>query len=72
MTTFTLLIFLAYASSNPDLGGSVALDNQRVEFFSKEECDVALREVRRALNEQFKRSVLVCVRRGAMLLDGKG
>lgn len=70
MTTFTLLIFLAYANSIEN-GGAVALDNQRVEFFSKEECDEALRDVRRAIGDTFKRSVLVCVKRGAAMLDGK-
>ncbi len=71
MTTWTLLIFLAYANGNPEVGGSVALDNQRVEFFSAEECTSAMATVRKALNEQFRRSVLVCVRRGAAFMESE-
>jgi hypothetical protein len=67
MTTWTLLIFLAY-SGGADMGG-VALDNQRIEFFSQDECKTALRDVRAALSDTFKRSVLVCVKRGAALLE---
>lgn len=67
MTTWTLLIFLAY-SNGPEMGG-VALDNQRVEFFSESECKIALRDVAKALNAEFKRSVLVCVKRGSALLS---
>ena len=67
MTTWTLLIFLAY-SNGPEMGG-VALDNQRVDFFSESECRIALRDVAKALDQSFKRSVLVCVKRGSSLLQ---
>lgn len=68
MTTWTLLIFLAY-SNGPDMGG-VALDNQRVEFFTRDECNEAKKIVDAAIRtEGFRRSITVCVRRGAALLD---
>lgn len=71
MTTYTLLIFLAYAGSSPEIGGGVALDNQRVEFFSAEECRDAKKAVDQAIKtEGFRRSITVCVKRGAALLQG--
>lgn len=62
MTVYTLLIFLAYTPGY-EQGGGVALDNMRVEFFSKKQCEAAKAEARKELEKEFKRVALVCVGR---------
>ena len=68
MTTWTLLIFLAYSGGT----GSVALESSRVEFFSRTECEMALTQVAKAIDKNFGRSSLVCVERNIKSLAEKG
>lgn len=64
MTTWTLLIFLVYSNGTPEQGGAVAINSQRVEFFSKAQCQVALREQRDGfVAAGFKRFTLTCLGR---------
>lgn len=61
MTTWTLLVFLAYSGGDM---GSVALDNSRVDFFSKAQCEAAKKAVDASFKEErFHRYSLVCVNR---------
>lgn len=67
MTTWMLIIFLAYSNGE---GGSVALQSEKVDFFSAEECRDAKRDVETAIRtEGFRRSFAVCLRRGTSLLE---
>jgi hypothetical protein len=60
MTTFALLIWVAYAGL--DTGG-VALDHSRFEFFTMQQCQEARTVTKTALEKEFKRVVAVCVSR---------
>lgn len=67
MTTWMLIIFLAYSNGE---GGSVALQSEKVDFFSAQECAEAKREIDNAIKaEGFRRSFAVCVKRGVALLE---
>jgi len=65
-----LIIFLAYSNGSAEEGGSVALQSEKVDFFSVEECRQAKREIDNAIKGGgFRRSVTVCVARGVSLLE---
>lgn len=71
MKTWMLIIFLAYANGSAgEGGGSVALQSEKVDFFSPEECLAAREAVIKAIKASgFNRSVAVCVARGVSLLE---
>jgi hypothetical protein len=70
MTTWMLIIFLAYSNGAADVGGSVALQSEKIDFFSAQECRAAKDEVEKAIRaEGFRRSIAVCVKRGVSLLE---
>lgn len=70
MTTWMLIIFLAYSNGSAEGGGSVALQSEKVDFFSAQECAEAKREIDNAIKaEGFRRSFAVCVKRGVALLE---
>lgn len=71
MKTWMLIIFLAYSNGSAgEGGGSVALQSEKVDFFSPEECLAARETVIRAIKASgFNRSVAVCVARGVSLLE---
>lgn len=71
MKTWMLIIFLAYSNgSASEGGGSVALQSEKVDFFSPEECAAAKDAIVKAVKASgFNRSVAVCVARGVSLLE---
>jgi hypothetical protein len=71
MKTWMLIIFLAYSNGGPgEGGGSVALQSEKVDFFSPEECLAAQAAITRAIRASgFNRSVAICVARGVSLLE---
>jgi hypothetical protein len=71
MNTWMLIIFLAYSNGVAgEGGGSVALQSEKVDFFSADECRDAKREIELAIKaEGFRRGFAVCVKRGAALLE---
>lgn len=70
MKTWMLIIFLAYSNGSAEEGGSVALQSEKVDFFSQEECRQAKRDIDNAIKGGgFRRSVTTCVARGVSLLE---
>jgi hypothetical protein len=71
MNTWMLIIFLAYSNGVAgEGGGSVALQSEKVDFFSAEECAAAKRELEAAIKaEGFRRGFAICVKRGVALLE---
>lgn len=64
MTSWILVLFLTYSN-----GYGVALQSEKVDFASKEDCDAAKRSFDAASNtEGFKRSISFCARRGSFML----
>jgi hypothetical protein len=61
LTTWTLVIFLVYNS-----GGDLpiaATESMKIEFFTKDQCEDAKRDLAADLKETFRRYTLTCVKR---------
>jgi hypothetical protein len=68
MTTWTLLIFLAY-SGGADMGG-VALEKFNLDYFSLDECKAARREqIKDFVEAGFKRFTVTCHKRSGPFLE---
>ena len=67
MQSWMLIMFLAYSSGE---AGPVALQSEKVDFFSYEECRNARDAIKTALQKDggFRRSIAVCVERGNSML----
>ncbi len=64
MTTWMLVMFLAYSNGE----GGVALQSEKIDFASQEECIEAKRGFDKAIaNEGFRRSLALCFKRGSFL-----
>lgn len=70
MTTWMLIIFLAY--SNGEIG-SVALVTDKIDFGSRAECETARNAVKDAMVKDggFRRSISICVKRSSFMLEPK-
>lgn len=67
MTTWVLLIFLTY--SGGEMGGT-ALEKEKVEFFSREDCFNARTEQKREFKEAgFLRFTVTCHKRTGPLME---
>jgi hypothetical protein len=70
MTTWMLLILFAYSNSGPNDPGSVALQSEKIDFFSKEECNAAKQSISAAAEKAgYRRTIAVCFQRGSSLMD---
>ena len=72
MTTWVLVMSIAYAAG-VNLGGGVALNGEKVEFFSEKECFEARAQRRSDLKaDGFTRFSLSCLKRSGPFLEPEG
>jgi hypothetical protein len=72
ITTYMLFVLFAYSNSGPNEPGSVALQSEKIDFFSKKECDAAKAVILDAAQKAgYRRVIATCFQRGSAMLEAK-
>lgn len=70
MDTWMLLFVLAYSNGAAEIGGSVAMISEKIDFFSFEECKEARKDFYAEARVQgYKKPMAVCMKRSNTLLN---